>query len=424
MLVERILFSSFISSPLVSTLLVILVFIGLLIATWKLRLMYLRYVFITKKNRWILLEIKLPGEIRKTPEAMEQFLINGLWWAKGGGTNVYKKYWLGETLLTFSLELVSIGGTIHFFIQTPAHLKDLVQTQLYAQYPQIEINEAVDYTDRIPFKIDRKSSSAMFAWDYKLAKENALPIKTYRQYNFDKAVESLDSDQQIDPLVPLLEKISAIDPWEEIWVQYVVRAKVTDEWREEGERLIQDLLDKKRKLSTPDEEDDGRTLVSLTRGETDYITAIENNTDLFAFEVGIRSVYISHKASMFKSSRVSYLQHLFTSFNTKSYNAIKINNATGYDNPWEDYDEFLENTLKARALEKYRAREFFGEKPITRTIVDSFLALIGNVTPKTMVLTSEELATLFHLPGGTYQSTSLERTDTRKAQPPTNLPIA
>lgn len=424
MIAERIFFSSFITSPIVSALLTIIVFVLFFVAAWKMRLLYYRYRFVTRKNRWVLLEIKLPNEIRRSPEAMEQFLINGLWWAKGGGTNAYKRYWKGEVLLTFSLEIVSIGGNIHFFIQTPAHLKDLVQTQMYAQYPQVEMREVSDYVDRIPFEIDRKSSAGMFAWEYKLTKPDAVPIKTYRQYNFDKQVESLDTDQQVDPLVPLIEKIAAIDPWEEIWIQYVVRARKENDWREEGTGLIKKMLDDKRKEFAAPDDETGNMSVFLTPGEKDFITAIESNTDLHAFEVGIRSIYLTHKVSMFKITRVSYLQNIFQSFSTESLNGFKITNPTGYDNPWEDYDEFLENTMKARALEKYRAREFFGDKPVTYTIVDAFLWLIGNVRPKTMVLTSEELATIFHLPGGVYQSPNLERTDTKKSQPPTNLPIA
>ena len=38
-------------------------------------------------------------------------------------------------------------------------------------------------------------------------------------------------------------------------------------------------------------------------------------------------------------------------------------------------------------------------------------------------MTSEELATLFHIPGRVSTTTSLERIDAKKAEPPQNLPI-
>ena len=40
-----------------------------------------------------------------------------------------------------------------------------------------------------------------------------------------------------------------------------------------------------------------------------------------------------------------------------------------------------------------------------------------------IILTSEELATLFHIPGRVSESTSVERIDATKAEPPTNLPM-
>lgn len=426
MIIDRILFSPISNFPWLSAIFVIVVFSVLLVMTWRIRHRYLRYLFFTKENRWVLLEIKLPQEIRRSPAAMEQFLTNGIWWGKGGGSNFYKKYWQGEALLTFSLEIASIGGSLHFFIQTPAHMRDMVQTQLYAQYPQVEIQETVDYVDRIPFapNQNRDSNIGMFLWDYRFSKPDALPIKTYKQFGFDKQMESLDPDQQIDPLIPLIERLASVDPWEEFWIQFVVRASREDDWRQEGQKMIDDLIADKRKTKGQDDES-GNATVFLTPGEKNFIETIERNTDLPAFEVGIRSCYLTHNVGMFKVNRVSYQKELFSSFNTKSYNSIKGANPPGPDNPWEDYDEFFENVQKDRMLEKYRAREVFGDKPVTRwTFPDIFLWITGRYKQlKPMIFTTEELATVFHLPSG-YETAKIDRADTTKAKPPANLPIA
>ena len=50
----------------------------------------------------------------------------------------------------FSFELVSIDGYIQYLIRTPKRYRDLIESAIYAQYPDAEISEAVDYTENIP----------------------------------------------------------------------------------------------------------------------------------------------------------------------------------------------------------------------------------------------------------------------------------
>jgi hypothetical protein len=420
-MIRDILFSPFMEYPLLGGLILILIMAGLGKAFWELRRKYLQHMFLLK-TEWTLLEIIIPGDITRSPEAMEIFFINAIWWDKGTGGNFYKDYFQGETRTFFSFEIVSIGGVVHFFIYTPVNLKDLVRSQLYAQFPQIEINEVPDYTDRLPMHLRDANNIGMFAWEYKFDKPNAYPIRTYRDWGTDKSFE-LDSEQQIDPLGALIEKLAAIDPWEELWLQYVVRLEKDDAWRIEGEKIIDSIITSHRRVVKSDFQ--GTPLISsLTKGEQESIDAIDRHTGhRHAFEIGIRSVFITYKPEKFNSTRTTFLKGIFEPFNSQSINTLKKVNPTGYDNPWEDHNGYIEYMLKDKALERYRRRWFFEEQFMSRDLWDPFLYLINNYRRSTMIMTSEELATIFHFPAGFTHSPNVKRTDTRKAQPPSNLPM-
>src|SRR3989344_2797725 len=99
----------FVSAPFWLTILLISVFFH----TW---LNYKRREFIREKGN-VLLEIRLPKDIQKTPAAMEMAL-EGMWEdVPGTNPDVYLK---GAVRNWFSLEIVSIGGGGKIFFLTRA----------------------------------------------------------------------------------------------------------------------------------------------------------------------------------------------------------------------------------------------------------------------------------------------------------------
>ena len=118
----------------------------LIILFWKLWVRYVQALFFSKRKR-VLLEIRLPKELTKSPAAMELFLT-GLHQAGREGT-WYAKYWEGKTRPWFSLEMISIEGAVKFLIWTEEDFKNIIQAQLYSQYPTVEIYEVPDYTENV-----------------------------------------------------------------------------------------------------------------------------------------------------------------------------------------------------------------------------------------------------------------------------------
>jgi len=102
-----------------------------------------------KKYRWSLLEILIPREIKKSPKAMEQ-ILSEIYSLGNKAENFIEKYWEGEVPYWWSLEIASLGGEIHFYIRTLTKYKNIVESNIYANYKDAEVIETADYIDRLP----------------------------------------------------------------------------------------------------------------------------------------------------------------------------------------------------------------------------------------------------------------------------------
>ena len=67
--------------------------------------------------------------------------------------------------------------------------------------------------------------------------------------------------------------------------------------------------------------------------------------------------------------------------------------------------------LKEKIFDGYIKRGFFADYPFKSD------------KQKMFILNTEELATVFHFPGKTAETPSFERVDSKKSEPPANLPF-
>lgn len=218
----------------------------LMVYVWRFWMLYLHQRFLNGLNKnSIMLEIKLPRDIYKSPEAMEN-VIRSMF--QGGGVgHWYKRNFLGNLPTYFSLEIASLEGTIHFYIRMDKKFRPLVESNLYAQYPGIEVVLVDDdYTKLVHYHHKSKDSgiwgitygtTAGFTptnpdtgkaykikekgkeKDYKM-KADYLPIKTYIDYGLDKDPKE---EYKNDPLVPLLEFMGQIGKGEFVWYQVIIQ---------------------------------------------------------------------------------------------------------------------------------------------------------------------------------------------------------
>lgn len=218
-------------------------FIFFLLCAWAWRFwkMYINQKFLQKWNdESIMLEIKLPREIFKTPYSMEVALASLL---QGGGLGSwYAKDFQGNLPAYSSLEIASLEGIIHFYVRINKKFRALVESSLYAQYPGIEIVEADDYTKKIRYQHLSKDVS-VWGVNYNLGKKwkptdpktgkyyqkdkkdyempaDFLPIKTYVDYGLDKETKE---EFKTDPIVQLLEFMGSVGKGEHVWYQILVQ---------------------------------------------------------------------------------------------------------------------------------------------------------------------------------------------------------
>ena len=153
-------------------------------------------------------------------------------------------------------------------------------------------------------------------------------------------------------------------------------------------------------------EDKGKT-VTLSPGERNVLEAIENKISKFGYEAAIRFIYIDKKDE-FTQLNVAAVSGAFKQFGTQDKNSFKM------------VSETKTSVTGALLTTKswFRKGKIYARK---RAIYDAYRS--RKFPKKFSVLCTEELATIFHFPLATVGAPLLKRVETRKGEPPSNLPI-
>ncbi len=410
---------------------IFIVLVVVAVVAWNLWMMYITTAYLNSIP-WVLLEITPPKEVFKSPEAME-LVLNAL--HGGDATNAYLKYWKGEVGQNFSLEIASIEGSIHFYARFHSKFQKAFEAQLYSQYPAAIIREVPDYTKSVPEYV-KGGSLKLFGYNLKLAKDDPYPIKTYIDYGLDRAIGSLDEEQRIDPITPMLETMGSIGIGEQIWVQINIRKETKryevknskgeiekgKSWKDKAREIIAGI---QSKLDITDPVTGKVTNTKrLTKGQQDVITAIERHMNKPGFDAGVRVLYIADKEH-FNGPTITAFTSMFRQFNSEDLNSFKTDAMTrSPDEPWKDLLNIKLEKGKRVMLEDYKKREFFYHSFSAKKPWKSFLKSPTDLDGKPiMLLSSEEVATLYHLPGLVAATPSFLRTQSTKSEPPSNLPI-
>ena len=374
-------------------------------------------------RKWILLELRLSKDVQRTPKAAEQ-IFAGLHAVFSNGLNFKDKWKDGKFFEDhFSFEIVNIEGDLHFYIKTMAGYKNLIEAQIYAQYPDAEIAEADDYLLKLPKYLPNEQYN-LWGTELALGKDDVYPIKVHP---FFEEQSGMGEIKRVDPLSALFEMLNTLKPSETVIIQILVRPMGSD-WVKKADEVVAklmkrdpkaqksnklskafDLIDKAAGMATPEKpkEKIDSSLLRLTPGEQEILTSVEKKISKLGFESGIRVIYLASK-DVFSKIRVPEMMAAFKQFATENLNFFK---------PYKPVTT--------------KAKEYFGGlyAPFKKTIEfrkkqKIFMwAKERKFVEKPSILCTEELATIYHIPTMAVQSPGLPRIEAKKSQPPEGLPI-
>jgi hypothetical protein len=313
-------------------------------------------------------------EIQEDIAVMESVFasIGGQAAQKGG------KAWLMGRDDWMSFEIVADKGLVSFYIAVPERMKEFVEQQIQAQYPHAQVEEVPDYNIFTP-------QGVTVGTQLLLKRESMFPIKTY------KKLES-------DPLNGLTNALSKIGAEDGAAIQILVRS-ARKQWRERGVRVTTAMNQGKslkealggqslaalaggqiaanKKKDEPDKEH------RMSQREQEMVQDIENKIAQLGLDTNVRIV----AAAGTKAKAEAYLNNIVGAFT--QYNSPQYGNAFG-------------KRSAKRVIEDFVLRHFT-EKP-------------------KMVMTGEELASLYHMPLASTETPNIRWLSARKAPPPSDLP--
>ncbi len=331
-----------------------------------------------------LLSIAVPRNNERSPQAAEQMFA-----ALHG---IFRSH--AETQPSVSFEIANVKQNIVFYVHVPTELKDFVLSQIYSQYPDIEVKEIPAEEDYARFE----EGSAVAATELALKKPPTYPIKTF--VNFE-----------VDPLSGVTGVLSSAEEGEQLWFQTIIRP-VDDDWQDQGETEIKNIkkpppkhkhwgqiITEKAitfitdffravftgKVAEPEKKDEKKEKEELTGSQQQAVKGIEEKITKLGFETVVRLVAIA-KDPNFATAKLEQLIGAF-----KQYNSLSLNSFVS-----------KEISHDPAAIELYRARAI-GESE-----------MLFNVT---------ELASVFHFPSQTVATPQISWSGSKKGEPPANLPI-
>ena len=397
-------------------------------------LFYVRWRWFLSQE-WVLMEVRLPQIVERTPKAMEQVFagLHGIW------DDTYTRFperWLhGVQPLHFTCELVSVNGESHFYFRMLAKFKNLLESHVWAQYPTAEIQEVEDYVQNIPQDVPNNDWE-LWGTEFTLTKPDVYPIRTYPYF------EEIVEERRLDPLSAVLEVMGSLKEGEQMWIQILVSPVMEENWKKAGLAEVSKLVsrqDQKKSKPTgsivgsvtgemtllarnipgaltpggltgsaaktpvrPEREPPPSLMMHLTPGERAVVEAIEENVAKLGFKTGVRVLYFGRR-DVYNSGNIAAIFGAIRQFNTQHLNGFRPD----------------KRTMPKHFYFFKKQKHYFRKRRLVR------LYRLRFPTLPWFTFNTEELATIFHLPGTMVAPAPLvPRIEAKRGEPPATLPRA
>ncbi len=336
-------------------------------------------------NSMICLSIAVPREMEaKDGEAPKDFkaLLSPMEQLYSSLTTIIHQRnfvdWLFSTPAHVSFEITAVDGVISFLIVCPKRIRDIVERQVHSYFPHAEISVTK------PPKIFRSGSKAVAGAVLEQAKSFVLPIRTYQYL-------------ETDPLSAVTNALTKLQENEAATIQMIIRP-TNERWRQHTHMASHDVLNNRSHLvnrgkvgravgllmTNTQQGGDGKEKIHLSGQQEELIKALQEKGAKVGFESIIRILTAAPEQSR-ADDNLRVMISAFSQFHAPALNSFKYKNL-----------------------------------PIGRLARDYLLRLFGNA-PK-MILNSEELASLFHLPTRVIETPGVKWQMSRSLPPPADLP--
>lgn len=324
----------------------------------------------------VVMQILVPRENEKAALAAEQMFasIHGV---LGGNTR-------GSDVVSFEIASTDENG-IRFFVIAPQHLSRFIEGQIYAQYPNADIEYIQDYA-KIPTE---KDNIFVTSGEIEMEKDSIFPIKTFRSF-------------EVDPLAAITGAMSELNRYEQVWLQVIVRP-VANYWQAKSKNYItaikegtslegptfgQALSNIAKSIGSAMDTDGKpaqKEIVKLLPGQEEELSEIANKMLKVGFEFKIRVV--TKAEDQYRSEQL--LRDVVASF--KQFTTAHLNNLV-YAKPLKDGKDMYEDYL------------------------------LRDIGKQQDIVNIEELASLYHLPNISVETPNIAWSRARKLEPPMNIP--
>lgn len=397
---------------------------GPIVLFWLFKILWKKYSLgqYLETMEFVMLEIKPPRNVERSPRTMEQIFaaLHGVW----SSPNLIDKYVKGRWIQSYlSFEIQGVNGEMHFYVRCERKFRNFIESLIYSQYPEAEIYEVEDYTLSVPKNVPNPEWD-LWGVDFKLAKDDAYPIRTYKFFQEDV------TKGMIDPLAEIADVIAALPPGQQIWIQIIVTPEPDKDWQGAAAKLAAKLAGRAIKkepfiifrfftevweiirnsfsyifkpeieFASEEKKEEQPLMFRMTPGEQEVLRAVEESITKKGYRTKLRFIYIGRREG-FDRGFISGINGAMQQFNDMMLNSLVHDNET----------KTFANYIWIEPRMRYAQRKIF-----TRY-------LDRDMDGPTFVLNSEELATIFHMPDISVVSPAIARVTAKKGGAPINLPL-
>jgi Type IV secretion-system coupling protein DNA-binding domain len=401
-------------------------------------------------RKFIILEVRVSKENETGPIVAEQIFssVHGIYRSLSFFDRLF-----GGQQDRISMEVANVGSHIKFYFAFPAKYQNFIEGQIYAQYPDVEINVVKDYTSQsemdialgmmndtpivngassvaiaqnLPAIQKKKDfrrvdfSKNVFGMELGFNEPDIYPIKRYAQFE-DKINQTM-----VDPMAGItatLAKLHDVD--EQAWVQIIIRPLGGD-WMQRYVKCLKILA--KGVWSNVATFQDWYTRAFITRNKLKRIIFFPVYFLFWLRSMGANSTSVDMSSSSPDES-TSRTHDRETASSAAMDKVVKLLYETTIRVVYVQKDRNQE-TARIKLQEIASSFKQFNIPQLNGFQISNFIqgrdALARynkRIMDDSMVMNVEELATLYHLPNKNVSTPNIFWVRSRKLEPPTDLPV-